>query len=135
MAGAPADDRRVIGYCLDRLFGDPHLLAPAALRHRLDPAAVMDVVGEFRTRELPGIAEGQPILGEFHLPAVADHLAEQAVIVTDAVAAGRDAETRHALHQAGRETPQAAIAERGIGFGAAHAVEIDAEIAERRLDR
>src|SRR5438477_11078562 len=113
MAGAPADDRRVIGYCLDRLFGDPHLLAPAALRPRLDPAAVMDVVGEFRTRELPGIAEGQPILGEFHLPAVTDHLAKQPVVVADAIATRRDAETRHALHQAGGEASETAIAERG----------------------
>src|SRR5204863_9988261 len=83
---------------------------------------------------LPGIAERQPILGKFHLPAVADHLAEEAVVVADAIAARRYPEARHALHQAGRETPEAAIAERGIGFGAAHAVEIDPEIAERRLD-
>src|SRR4030095_649953 len=69
------------------------------------------------------------------LRAVADHLAEQAVIVADAVAAGRNAEARPALHQAGREAAETAIAERGIWFGAAHAVEIDAEIAEGGLDR
>src|SRR5205814_8641571 len=102
--------------------------------HALDAAAVMDVVGEFRAGELPGIAERRPVLGELSPPAVADHLAEQPVIVADAVAARRDAEARHALHQAGGEAPEAAIAERGIGFGAAHAVEIDPKIAERRLD-
>src|SRR5204863_1443256 len=118
----------------DRLVRDPHLLQAAALCGGLDAAAIMDVVGEFGARELPGIPEGEPILGEFHLPAVADDLAEEAVVVTDAVAARRDAEARHALHQAGGEPPQSAIAERGVRLGAAHAVEIDAEIAERRLD-
>ena len=57
------------------------------------------------------------------------------MVVADAIATRRDAETRHALHQAGGEASETAIAERGIGFGAAHSVEIDAEIAERRLDR
>ena len=57
------------------------------------------------------------------------------MIVADAVAAGRDAEARHALHQAGGEPAEAAIAERGVGLGAAHPVEIDAEIAERRPHR
>ena len=57
------------------------------------------------------------------------------MIVADAVAEGRDPEARHALHQAGGEPAETAIAERGIGFGAAHPVEIDAEIAERRGDR
>jgi len=56
------------------------------------------------------------------------------VVVADAVAAGRNPEARHAFHQACREAAEAAIAQCGIGFGAAHAVEIDAEIAERRLD-
>src|SRR5204862_7669733 len=95
----------------------------------------MDVVGEFGARELPGIPEGQPILGELHLPAVADDLAEEAVVVADAVAARREAGARHALNQAGGKPPQSAIAERGVGVGAAHLVEIDTKIAERRLER
>ena len=74
------------------------------------------------------------MLGEFLLPAVPDHLPEQAVVVADAVAAGRDAEARHALHQAGGKAAETAIAERGVGLGAAHPVEVDAEIAERGGD-
>src|SRR5437667_39944 len=83
-----------------------------------------------RPAEFPRVAEGQPILGIFLLPTVADHLAEQAMVVADAIAAGRNAEAGHALHQTGRQAPQAAIAERRIGLGSAHPVEIDAEIAE-----
>src|SRR6185437_14973210 len=76
----------------------------------------------------------EPILGVLLLPAVADDLAEQAEIVTDAVAAGGDAEARHAFHQTGREPAQPAIAERRVRLGLAHLLEVDAEIAERRLD-
>ena len=97
----------------------------------LDPAAEMDVVDDLRPRELPGIAERQPVLGIFLLPAVLDDLPEQAVVVADAVAVGGDAEARHAFHEAGGEPAEAAIAERGVGLGRAQAVEVDAEVAER----
>ncbi len=68
------------------------------------------------------------------LPAVLDHLLEKTVIVADAITAARDAEARHTFHKAGSEPPETAIAEGGIRFGAAHAVGIDAEIAERNPD-
>ena len=57
------------------------------------------------------------------------------MIVADAVAEGRYAEARHALHQARGEPAETAIAERRVGLGAAHPVKIDAEIAERGGDR
>ncbi len=85
-----------------------------------------DVMDDLRPLELPRIAEGQPVLRVFLLRAVLDHLAEQAVVVADAVAAGRDGERRHAFHKARREAPQAAIAERGVRFGHEHVLEIDA---------
>ena len=68
------------------------------------------------------------------LPAVLDHLPEKTVIIADPVTAAGDAEARHALHKAGGEPPETAIAESGVGFGAAHPVRIDAEVAERNLD-
>ena len=68
------------------------------------------------------------------LPAILDHLLEQPVVIADPVAAGGDAEARHALHKAGGEPPETAIAERRVGFGAAHPVGVDAEIAERNPD-
>ena len=69
------------------------------------------------------------------LPAVLDHLAEQAVVVADAVAVGGDAERRHALHEAGGEPAEAAIAERGVGLELAQPVEVDAELAQRLARR
>ena len=68
------------------------------------------------------------------LPAVLDHLPEKAVVVADPITAAGDAEARHAFHKAGGEPPETAIAEGGVGFGAAHPVRIDAEVAERNPD-
>src|SRR5581483_2358239 len=80
----------------------------------LDAAAEMDVIDHLRPLQLPGIAEGQPFVGIFLLPAILDDLAEQAVIIADAIADCRDLQRRHALHEAGGEPSEAAIAERGI---------------------
>ena len=68
------------------------------------------------------------------LPAVLDHLLEKAVIIADAIAAAGDAEARHALHEAGGEAAETAIAEGRVGFGAAHPVRVDAEVTERHPD-
>src|SRR5437868_3133137 len=64
-----------------------------------------------RPRELPWIAEGQPFLRVFLLPTVLDDLAEQSVIVANAVAVGGNSEGRHALHETGGEPTKAAMAE------------------------
>ena len=74
------------------------------------------------------------MLRVFVLPAILDDLAKQPVIVADAIAAGRDPECGHAVHEAGREPAEAAIAERRVGLGGAHPVEIDADVAERHPD-
>src|SRR5580700_9245934 len=107
MRAAPADDRRIVGDGLDRLFGVPDKSrVTAAPGYRLDPSAVIDIVGDLRPLELPGVGEGQPFLRKFLLPAIVDDLAEEAVVVADAIAAGRDAEARHAFEEARRETAE-----------------------------
>ena len=95
------------------------------------PMCVVDL----GTRKLPGIAEIQPVLGIFVLPAVADGLAEQAVVVADAIAVGGDRQRRHALHETGGEAAEAAIAQRCVGLDVAQLVEIDVEAGERRAHR
>src|SRR5947208_1387169 len=132
MGAAPADDGSVVSDGLDRLGRVPDEAgAPAAAGDGLDPAAIMNVVGDFRALEFPWIAKGQPLLGVFLLPAVDHDLPEEAVVVTNAIAVGRDAEAGHAFEKARSKPAEAAIAERRIGLGEAHAVEFDAEIAER----
>ena len=99
--------------------------------HHFDPAAETDGVIVFGPLEFPRIAVGEPVLRGFLLPAAADDLAEQAVIVTDAVAMCGDFQRRHAVHEAGGEAPEAAVAERGVGLDAAQLGQIDAELLER----
>jgi hypothetical protein len=72
--------------------------------------------------------------GIFLLPALRDDLAEQAEIVADAVADGGNRQRRHALHEARREPPEAAIAERRVRLAFAQIGQVDAEIAERGLE-
>ena len=138
VVSAPADDRRVVG---DRVHGLGRVpdVARAAIGHRpgLDRAAEADQMGGVRPRDLPWIAEGQPVLRIFLLPAIVDDLAEHPVIVADAVAVRGDAQCRHALHEAGGQPAEAAIAQRGVMLDVAQPVVVDAEFgrARRACDR
>ncbi len=54
---------------------------------------------------------------------VHDVLREHAVLVADAVAEGGQAERRHRVEEAGRQPPQAAVAQRRVGFLLLHVLE------------
>src|SRR5580698_8360539 len=79
-----------------------------------DAAAEMDVIDHRRPLKFPGVAETQPLVRIFLLPAIVDDLAEQTEIVADAVADRGDAERRHAFHEACGKTAEAAVAERCV---------------------
>ena len=131
---APADDRRVVGDGLNGFRRPPRRAVTAAVIDMIDMAAEMNVIDHLRPLEFPGVAEAQPFVRIFLLPALRNDLAEQAEIVADAVADGGNGQRRHALHEACREPPEAAIAERRVRLAFAQVVKPDAEIAERRLE-
>ena len=104
---------------------------PSDARGRLDRAAEADAYvtsGRSNSQGLP--AESQSS-GSLHLPAVLDRLPEDPVVVADAVAVRGNAERRHALHEAGGEAAEAAVAERGVRFEPCAGVEVDAQVAQR----
>src|SRR5580692_7401027 len=105
MAAAPADDRRVVADRLHRLGGFPDVahLVPGA-GHRLDMAAKADRIIAFGPRKFPRVAEGQPVFRRLLLPAVANDLPEQAIVVANAVAMSGDRQCRHTVHETGGET-------------------------------
>src|SRR5467141_2029305 len=106
---APSHDWDVICDCLERLGGMPDRAFDSSRRNaRLDPTAELDVVDHLRPRKLPWITEGQPFLRVLLLPTVPNNLAEQPVIVPNAIAVGRNSEARHALHKTGGEATKAA---------------------------
>src|SRR6266853_844124 len=131
---APTHDRCVVGDGLHGFRRMPDRALASLGFDVFDAAAEMNVVDHLRPLEFPGVAETQPLIGIFLLPALRDDLAEQAEIVTDAVADGGNGERRHALHEAGRKPSQAAIAERRIRLAFTQLREADAEIAQRSLE-
>src|SRR4051794_7235207 len=111
MLAAPADDRGVVSDRLHGFTGMPGRAVASLFIDMGDIAAEMHLVDHLRPLEFPGVAEAEPLVGIFLLPALRDDLAEQAEIVTDAIADRGDRERRHAFHEAGREPAEAAIAE------------------------
>ena len=134
MLAAPAHDRGVVGHGLNGFRRTPRRTVAPAVVDVIDMAAEMNVVDHLRPLEFPGVAEAQPFVRIFVLPALRNDLAEQAEIVADAVADGGDGQRRHALHEAGCEPPQAAIAERCVRLAFAQVVKPDAEIAKGCLE-
>jgi len=129
---APANDGRVEGRGNDALGRFPHIARLAlGVANDIHRAAEADFVSAFATLELPGIAVRQPALRQFHLPAVGKLLAEEAVYVADAVAIGRHLDGRHAFHETGGETAEAAVTEGCIWLQARNDGNIDAERGER----
>jgi len=73
-----------------------------------------NVVGDARPAKLPGVSLHQPVVGALDLPAILDSLLKHAGIIADAVAIGRITERGERIHEAGGETAEPAIAERGV---------------------
>ncbi|MGY3455157.1 hypothetical protein ACVWW5_000607 [Bradyrhizobium sp. LM3.4] len=112
----------------------PDRAVAALVVDMLDAAAEIDVIDHFRPLQFPGVAEAEPFVRIFLLPTLIDDLAEQAVIITDAVSDRGDRQRRHAFHEAGGEAAEAAIAERGVRLAFAQLRQRYAEITERDLE-
>ena len=65
-------------------------------------------------RHFPRVGPGEPVVGLFVLPAVADGLPENAVFVAQAVAHAGNAERRHRIEETRRQPAQSAVAETGV---------------------
>src|SRR6516164_10680209 len=88
----------------------------------LHPTAELDVVDHLGALKFPRVGERQPLFRMFLLPAILNDLLKQPVIIADAVAVCRDPKARHAFDKAGGEAAETAVAQRPVGFGAAHSL-------------
>ena len=79
-------------------------------------AAEFDFEGVFGALQRPGIAETEPFVRSFHLPAVANLLIEDAVLVANAIADGGNVECGKGIHEARGKTAEAAIAKARLSF-------------------
>ncbi len=128
---APAHYRGVISNGAHGFVGRPHLDQLAGgIRQGFDAAAKADRVNHFGPLKLPRVAEVQPALGLFLLPAIHNRLAEQAVLIANAVTVAGNAQGRHAFHKARRQAAKAAVAERRVGLQQADAFQVDAQFGQ-----
>ena len=107
---------RVVGDPLDHPLRNPADTVGAVLGVRLGASAELHVEGDLRSADLPRVAETQPFVRPFDLPAVVDRLVEDAEFVADAVTDRRDVQCRQRVHVAGRETSKTAVAKPRLLF-------------------
>ncbi len=87
-----------------------HLQVALAVLLILGVATEANEVNLLGPRGFPRVAEEKPIVGTFHLPAIADFLAKHAIFIANAVATGREAPGGQGIKIAGSQASQAAIA-------------------------
>mmetsp|Transcript_3131 Transcript_3131/g.5401 ORF Transcript_3131/g.5401 Transcript_3131/m.5401 type:complete len:228 (-) Transcript_3131:258-941(-) len=74
-------------------------------------------VGDIETLDFPWVSMGEPIIWHLELVAIlADLLEEHSVLVSDTVSPTRIVECCEGVHEAGCETPQAAVSETWIAL-------------------
>src|SRR5208337_2600301 len=132
--GAVAEDGRIVGNSTNQLFRIPADVETAiSVAVPFGMAAEFDFDSVFGALQCPGIAEAEPFVSGLHVAAVVDLLVEDAVLVADAIADGRNVECGKGIHEARGETAQAAVAKARLGFLLDERFEIEAELAHGLL--
>ena len=130
---AVAEDRRVVRHAVDDACSGTQRTRrrPCSSTLVLGVAAELHLLRPLRPRDLPRIAEAQPLVGALDLPAVDDLLMKDAELVADAVAERRDLQRRQRIDETGREPAEAAVAEARLVFLLQQLVEVQAELGDR----
>jgi hypothetical protein len=89
--------------------------------------------GVFGPLQRPGIAQPQPFVGRLHLPAVANLLVEDAVLIANAVADRRNVQRGQRIHEARGQPPQSAVAQPRLLFLLDQHIQIDPQLPHRLL--
>ena len=83
----------------------------------------------------PAVRGDLPVVGDLGLLAVLEALAENAQLVADGIARGLQAQGSHAVHVAGSETAQTAVAQACVGLFFKNIGGVAAQILQRAGDR
>ncbi len=125
-----------LGKPLTNLVGHPaHAVVALAVGVVLGAAAEPDLEGDLGMGDFPRVAEVQPVVQHLDLPAVLDGLIEDAELVANAVAGGRDLQGGQRIEVAGGQAAEAAVAEAGLLFLFQKLVERQAERLHGLLGR
>ncbi len=129
--GAVAGNIKVVGHGHHSgvaMLGDLEL---AVVIPFVDLAAKADLNGVVLLGDQPHVAHLQPVVGQLHLPAVYDLLLEDAKLIPDGEARCGVVQAGEAVHIAGGQTTQAAVAQARIGVELVQGGDILAQILER----
>ena len=133
--GHVTQDRGVVRHTHDDFVRYPaHSQAVVLIHIGFGGAAEFHLHRPFGPRQFPRVAEPQPLVGLFHLPAVDDLLVEDAELVAYAVAHRRNAECRHGIDEARSEAAEAAVAEAGLLLLLQQIVEVQSHFRHAFLD-
>ena len=129
---AVAEDRGVVGDALHHAVGQPATRSRPAASVAVSVRPPRNTGNEISGRgDLPRVPESQPVVRRLHLPAVADRLVEDAVLVADAVADRGDLEGRERVEVARGEAAEAPVAEPRLLLLRDHLVEAAVHLGER----
>ena len=98
-----------------RVDGRPGIGAQGAAA-QLERAVELHFDRLVRARDLPRVRAAEPVVRLLVLPAVLDGLPEDAVLVAQAVAHGRELHRRHRVEEARGQAPEPAVAQARVGF-------------------
>ena len=99
----------------------------------LGVAAQLDLHGPLRAHQFPGIAVTKPFVGLLNLPAIGDHLIEDAELIADAISQGGQLKRRHRIEKTRCQPAQTAIAQTRLFLFGQQFIEIQAEFGHRLL--
>ena len=132
---AVADDGPVVGDADSRTRGPSGITLQAPAPCISNGAVELDLHLLVRAGDLPGVGPAEPVVRLLALPAVLDRLAEDAVLVAQPVAHGRDLHRRQRVEEAGGQAPEPAVAEAGVRLLLERARPVEAASPRGSLDR
>jgi len=110
MVGVVTGDLHVAGHRQHAGIVLVHHHQVAVVPAGADGAAEVDLLCLLGLGQQPRVAQRLPVIGQLHLLALHDLLLEQAQLVADGVAGGRNLQRGHAVQIAGGQTAQTAVA-------------------------
>ena len=132
---AKTGDRCIVGHAFDDALRNPANLPAAGVRCiHFRVTAQLDLEGILRPGNLPGVAQLQPVVGPFDLPAILQLLIEDAKLITNTVTDRRNLGGRQGVHITGGQPPQSTITQTRFFLLLEQLIDIDIKPCEGLLN-
>ena len=125
-----AGDIHVIRHGHNGAVADLRDLEAVVVHPLADLAAELDLDGVVLAGLQPHVAHLEPVVREFHLPAVDDLLLEDTELIADGEAGHRVIHAGRGIHIAGGQTAKAAVSKAGVGIDGIDLIDVEACIGQ-----